>query len=67
MNLFGELFDDIFGAFRIVIEIGFQKIWKKKHSQDGKHNEQFDTNDNPQRFSDGHTAKTVYIKFQYFV
>ena len=67
MNLFGELFDDIFGAFRIVIEIRFQEIGKKKHSQDGKHNEQFDTDDNPQRFSDGHTAKTVYIKFQYFV
>ena len=66
-NLFGELFDDVLGTFRIAIEIWFQKIWEKEHSQDSKHDKQFDANDKPQRFSDGHTAKTVDIEPQYFV
>ena len=46
-NLFGDLFDDIFRTFRIVIEFGFQEIWEEKQPQDSKHNEQLEADDKP--------------------
>ena len=65
MDLFGELLNDIFGTLRIIIEIRFQKIWKKKQFQNGKHNKKLYAHDEPKRFTDSHTAKTVDIELQY--
>ena len=59
--------NDILGTFRIIFKIGFQEIREKKQPQDCEHDKQFDTDDDPQSFSDGHTAKTVDVELQYFV
>jgi hypothetical protein len=45
------LFDNIITAFFVSFEIGFQEVGKKYHSENHKHDKQFDDDDKPHLFA----------------
>jgi len=52
-------------AFFISVEIGFQEIWEKEDSQNGKHDEKLDQDDQPEAFANGHVPEAVVIEVKY--
>jgi hypothetical protein len=42
-----------------------QEVREKEHLQDGKHDEQLDEDNHPQRFADGHAPKALHVKAEY--
>ena len=40
----------------------FQEVWKEEDLEDGKHDEQFDKDDSPQRLAEAHGSETFVIQ-----
>jgi hypothetical protein len=59
------LFNNIITSFLVVVEIRFQKVWKKEDSENRKHDEQLYKNDSPECAANGHAFKTIVVKMKY--
>jgi hypothetical protein len=57
--------NDIITALFIGIEFLFKNIRKEKYFQDKKDNNQFNDNDDPKIFTDGHIPETIIIEVIY--
>lgn len=56
---------NMFNTFFIITEIGFQKIFKKEHFQNSKHNRQLQNANNPKCFTlSGHRSKAIFIQLK---
>lgn len=61
----GEIFDDGIGPLLVGIELLLQDIGEKEEPQDKKHDEQFDKNDCPKCFSQGHRLESFEVESPY--
>lgn len=60
-----ELVADMSRALLVIVEIALQEVWKKQQLHHHEEDEQFDQDDQPQGFPDGHPAETVVVEQPY--
>jgi hypothetical protein len=61
-----ELFDHVFAFLFIAFKPLAEEIGKQEKPEDGKEDEEFDEDNQPEGFPHGHTAETFIVEAEYF-